>query len=244
VPVAPGYVYNPFDSAAQERELLRLMLNYHDRELEYENPNQPEQIVKTPLLSYLFTELNSLTFTHPLYEQIKAELFNKVKLHQPVNIQDFIEHSEPEVAYLISDLLTMRNEISKNWAKLEPNYVDKSKVVIPEDEMLGFGEKERVETFPDGQGAEKGQGEDEKTMPMPLSLVFDGDLLKAVDSALHHFLSFHLDRLKKQVEQQLKTAVESKLSEAEVDRLLKQYQILKQSDHMHSKRIGTVIKRI
>jgi DNA primase len=197
VPVAPAYAYNPFDSAVQERELLRLMLNHFDSELAYENPNKKDEIVKTPLLYYLFTELSSLTFTHPLYERVKSDLFQKVKLHQPIVIQEFVDHADPEVAYLVSDLLTVRNEISENWQRVEPN--------VP---------------------------------------VYDGDLLKAVDSALHHFLSYHLDRLKRQIEQQLQTAVESKSGEAEIDRLMKQYQILKQSDHIHSKRIGTVIKRI
>lgn len=238
VPVAPAYVYNPFDSASQERELLRLMLNHHDKEVEYENPNHADQMVKTPLLSYLFTELNSLPFTHPLYEKVKSELFNKVKLHQPVIIQEFIEHSDPEIAYLVSELMTLRDEISAKWANWHPGYIPPKKETEEEKEQK---EQARLAAIAAGEEPEP---EKKDTGVIPKELIFDGDLLKAVDSALHHFLNFHLDRLKKQIEQQLKTAVESKLSDAEVDRLLKQYQILKQSEHMHSKRIGTVIKRI
>lgn len=238
VPVAPAYVYNPFDSAAQERELLRLMLNHHDKEVEYENPNHPKQMVKMPLLTYLFTELNSLPFTHPLYEKVKSELFNKIKLHQPVILQDFIEHSDPEIAYLVSDLMTMRDEISEKWANWHPGYIPPIKET---EEEKNQKEEERNAAIAAGKAPVP---EKIDTGVMPKELIFDGDLLKAVDSALHHFLNFHLDRLKNQIEQQLKTAMESKLSDAEVDHLLKQYQILKKSEHTHSKRIGTVIKRL
>ena len=132
----------------------------------------------------------------------------------------------------------MRDEISEKWANWHPGYIPPIKET---EEEKNQKEEERNAAIAAGKAPVP---EKIDTGVMPKELIFDGDLLKAVDSALHHFLNFHLDRLKNQIEQQLKTAMESKLSDAEVDHLLKQYQILKKSEHTHSKRIGTVIKRL
>jgi DNA primase len=72
----------------------------------------------------------------------------------------------------------------------------------------------------------------------------DADVRKAVDSALHRFISYHLDRMLKEVEAKLREAITSGGSDADIHNLMVKFQRLKETDRQHNNKSGTVIKRV
>lgn len=72
----------------------------------------------------------------------------------------------------------------------------------------------------------------------------DNDVRKAVDAALHRFISYHVDRMLKEVENKLKEAIAQGASDSEVHNLMLKFQRLKETDRQHNNKSGTVIKRV
>jgi len=72
----------------------------------------------------------------------------------------------------------------------------------------------------------------------------DADVRKAVDSALHRFISYHVDRMLKEVESKLREAITSGGTDADIHNLMVKFQRLKETDRQHNNKSGTVIKRV
>ncbi len=72
----------------------------------------------------------------------------------------------------------------------------------------------------------------------------DADVRKAVDSALHRFISYHVDRMLKEVETKLREAITSGGTDADIHNLMVKFQRLKETDRQHNNKSGTVIKRV
>jgi len=197
VPALPAFIYNPFDSSAQEKELLRIMVNHFNEVLKFPVKDQDDIFQEVGLMQYLFVEMSDFEFTNTLYNKLKLFLFDKVQSHSELQLEDLLNNQDPEIAYLVSELLVIRNEISENWSKFD-HYVP----------------------------------------------VFDSDLIKIVDSALHRFICYHLDRMLKHIEQKLREAIEGQFEDDKINELMKQYNRLKQLDKEHNQKAGTVIKRI
>lgn len=198
VPVENKFVYNPFNSAAQEKEILRILVNHHDAVLSYPVVEKEEtRMVEVPLLQYVYMELNEFVFTETKYEALKQIIFSKVEKREAIDMEEMLNHQDPEVSYMVSELLLHRDQMSDKWHKFD-HYVP----------------------------------------------VFDGNLHKVVDSALHHYICYHLDRMLKQVEKKMREAIEQNLPDEKLNELMMQYQRLKQTDKEHNAKSGTVIKRI
>ncbi len=90
----------------QERETIRLLLNYADRSIEEQK-----------LSDFFFHELEDVTFTNALlgeiYQSFKAGWLKGI-------LRDsfyFFEHGSDEVKKVVTDLITTRYTASENWSK-------------------------------------------------------------------------------------------------------------------------------
>lgn len=108
--------------SSQEKELLRVMLNHHDKVVEEEvealeteegETVEPEQ---TPLIEYFLIELEDMQFENQIYEQIKQEIFEEYEETGGLKLNRYLDHANQDVQKIVADLM-MLPEISPNWRK-------------------------------------------------------------------------------------------------------------------------------
>lgn len=113
--------FETLDLAAQEKELFRVLLNYHDKNIELPIEGQEEK-VSVPIVEYFIVELTiseteRMTFDNPYYEQITEHIFRVFREGQKFNINEYLNHPEPVMNNLVSELLAVEHTISENWLK-------------------------------------------------------------------------------------------------------------------------------
>ncbi|MBL3655581.1 DNA primase [Fulvivirga sediminis] len=102
--------------AAQERESIRILLNYGFNEIEEEYH----------LYNYLLEQLEEVEFITPIYKEILEEFKKELANGKVVDGQYFIQNGSPEVKKLVVDLISERHEISNNWN-------DKYEIFVPRE---------------------------------------------------------------------------------------------------------------
>lgn len=111
--------------AHQERELLRVLINYPDKSIpdmaeddsledEEGNPIEYEQI---PLIEIFLVELEGLVFENQIYEQLKQEIFQEFEEKGSVDINRWLNHEKDDLRKIVSELMISTHEISPNWRK-------------------------------------------------------------------------------------------------------------------------------
>ncbi|MEZ4777409.1 MAG: DNA primase [Bacteroidia bacterium] len=109
--------------ASQEKELLRVIVNYYDKHFStYEGPREtpdgtPIEVEEFPLLDYLIAELEGLTFENQTYEELKNQIFTEYTEMGSVNIQRYLNHDDDALRKTVSDLMISPYEISPGWKK-------------------------------------------------------------------------------------------------------------------------------
>lgn len=106
---------------AQERELLRLFMNYPERDIHLGEG----EMVK--LGEYLQAQLDQLEFSHKVLQQFKNLLLQDYEATGTLNLHRFLNHEEKSIGRIASSLLTIPFEVSENWAKYDikaPNVDD------------------------------------------------------------------------------------------------------------------------
>src|SRR5690606_34975053 len=91
----------------QEREVIRLILNYADSELE-------EDI---DLVSYFISEFEDIEFTNETYATIFNEFYEAKQRGELLDSSHFFQHGTDEVKRLIAELTTRRHYASPHWAE-------------------------------------------------------------------------------------------------------------------------------
>ncbi len=107
--------------ARQERESIRLLLNYGDRKLEGE----------TSLHQYYFSELEEVEFKTSAYQQILSLIRAELDNHGIVDTKRLMEQVTGEVKTEMIDLLTERYEISNMWMEKFRIYVPTEEDILP-----------------------------------------------------------------------------------------------------------------
>jgi DNA primase len=102
----------------QERETIRLLLNYAEKEVD-----------ENTLSDFFLRELDDVTLTNPVYHQIYEDFKNGVSKGEIPNSHYFIQHGSEEVKRTVTDLITMRYEPSKHWG-------DKFKIHFSKEDEL------------------------------------------------------------------------------------------------------------
>ena len=91
----------------QEREMVRLLLNYADSELE-------EDI---DLVSYFISEFEDLEFSNSTYAKIYQEFYNAKGRGDLIDSAYFMNNSSQDIKKLIAELTTRRHYVSPHWAE-------------------------------------------------------------------------------------------------------------------------------
>lgn len=119
LPVAAEQQPQPVDVdqmvQAQEREIIRLLLNYAEHAAE-----------DTKLAQYLINELEEIEFTNPLYKEIYT-------LYTEAEVPDtfvFMEKASPEAKQTIAELTTFRYETSPLWSEKYHIYFPKEGDIV------------------------------------------------------------------------------------------------------------------
>jgi len=104
----------------QERETIRLLLNYADQALE-----------DNKVASFLVQELEDVEFTNEVFRDIYGRFKEGVERGDRVDSQYFLQQGSAEIKKAVTDLLTSRYEVSPHWR-------DKYKIYFPgEADNLG-----------------------------------------------------------------------------------------------------------
>lgn len=123
-------VMKPFEHLelkAQEKELLRVMVNHFDKSMP-EDPDaifedaagQPIEVEQILVMDYLMSELDGLTFENKIYERLKTGLFEEFDETDTVDLNKYLNHEEPEMSSLVAELL-VTPDTSPKWSEIRPD---------------------------------------------------------------------------------------------------------------------------
>ncbi len=90
----------------QERETIRLLLNYADQSLEDQK-----------LADFLLNELDDVEFVNPVFREIYQHFRDHVQNGKMPDSQYLIQHGSDEMRNVIAGLVMTKHEISPNWKK-------------------------------------------------------------------------------------------------------------------------------
>jgi DNA primase len=103
----------------QERETIRLLLNYAESEYEEQR-----------ILDFILTELEDMEFTNPILKEIYDTFREGAERRQVIDTLYFMENGSPSVKSTVADLTTNRYETSKHWADKYHIYITNEKEIL------------------------------------------------------------------------------------------------------------------
>ena len=103
----------------QERETIRLLLNYAE-----------EAMDETNLADFLIHELEDVQFSNPLYSSIYSTICSSWMEGKKIDSRYILENSTPEVSEAVTGLITRKYDISENWDKKYHIYIPKDRDVL------------------------------------------------------------------------------------------------------------------
>ena len=116
--------FEKLDLVYQEKELLRILLNYFGQSFVEEEEGPLEDAEGNPimgeeveLVEFFQVELEALNFENQVFDQLKEELFRIYANEEAFDINIYLNHADPAICALVAELLSMQHEISPNWRK-------------------------------------------------------------------------------------------------------------------------------
>jgi len=111
-------------SEFQEREVIRLLLVYGEKEILLDKKIEEEgkiRIEKIPIsvTKYLVPSVKAddLKFNNPVYQMIFDEYHRALLEGRNLDEKDFIDHEMEQIRVNVANLLSSRYELSENWKK-------------------------------------------------------------------------------------------------------------------------------
>ena len=136
------------NSVYQEREIIRLLLQYGKEEIKLEREKKDEdgntytENISVTIGKYLVTAIRAddLTFNNAVYQMIFDEYQQKLSRDQDVDEKDFINHEMEQVRSTSADLLSSPYELSENWEKkrIYVNQEDSRLNMLVDSSLLSF----------------------------------------------------------------------------------------------------------
>ncbi len=136
------------NSVFQEREIIRLLLQYGKEEIKFEREKEDEdgntytENISITIGKYLVTAIRAddLTFNNAVYQMIFDEYQQKLSYDQDVDEKDFINHEMEQVRFTSADLLSSPYELSENWEKkrIYVNQEDSRLNMLVDSSLLSF----------------------------------------------------------------------------------------------------------
>jgi DNA primase len=120
LPKAPEVSYQPeeFITHAQEKDIVRLLLNYGDAivnvEVEKEDTSEIHEVALAEFIVHCL-EQDQLQFEDPVIRQIYQDYISFLDELIYPDIRKFTFHENPAVSQTSSDLMTNQYELSHNW---------------------------------------------------------------------------------------------------------------------------------
>lgn len=105
----------------QERETIRLLLNFADQAVEEQS-----------LSDFLLHELEEVEFTNPVFKELYESFKSKVATGDKIDSTYFLQHGSDAVKRAVTDLVTSRYEISRHWGDKFHIYIPKEKEILNE----------------------------------------------------------------------------------------------------------------
>jgi DNA primase len=131
------------DSEYQERDIIRLLLNYSEKEIEIEDIDNPGKTIKVNVGSFITAEIakDDMTFSNGQYQSIFTSFLQSRVEGNAYDEQYFTNHPDETIARVAIDLLSSPYQVSKNW------YEKKRIVVLTEDQILAEAVTSSVLSF-------------------------------------------------------------------------------------------------
>ena len=108
---------NPF--AEQEKNLVRLLLQYgtHLIEIEHLNPENEPVYLSVSVAEYILNELHQdeLSFMDSVYQLFIYEFMLQIQREHIPNTDFFVKHSNPQLAQTTIHLISSHNQLSEKW---------------------------------------------------------------------------------------------------------------------------------
>jgi DNA primase len=153
IPVKPERKPTPVsdfsgDIDTQEREIIRLLLNYGKNELmSVQDENDNEYIIS--VCEFIITDINNdeLEFENPVYQQIIDEYTSLFKEDIIPDQKHFTHHNNKEINKVCAQLLAPSYDLSKIWKKHD-NYVETEDMILKEivpETLFAFKNKKVME---------------------------------------------------------------------------------------------------
>jgi len=105
----------------QERETIRLLLNYADQSVE-----------QSKLADFLLHELEDVEFNNPLFKEIYIRFKNAAQHNQLIDSHVFLQEGNDAIKAIVSDLITSRYDTSPHWSDKFQIYIPKEKDLLNE----------------------------------------------------------------------------------------------------------------
>jgi DNA primase len=105
----------------QERETIRLLLNYADQTLE-----------ESKLSEFLVHELEDVEFTNEVFKSIYEKFKEAAQHHQAITSDYFLHEGNDAIKSAVSELITSRYDISPHWGDKYHIYIPKEKDLLNE----------------------------------------------------------------------------------------------------------------
>lgn len=136
------------DSSFQEKDVIRLLLNYGDQNIELEQQDEEGQTVMVPwkVAHYIVFDLKNdeISFSNNSYQKIFDEYHEFIEREELPDDKYFTNHHSKTVASAAIDLLTSPYQLSENWesiARIEvTTEADRLKAAV-ENSVLSFKAK-------------------------------------------------------------------------------------------------------
>lgn len=100
-----------------EKELLRLLFNYGDRILEFEEE-------KIKVNNYILEELgvDNISFSNSFYKEVLKEYSSQIDNGESLDIKYFLHHEDKEIQQLSISFVSKKHEISSKWEEKHQIY--------------------------------------------------------------------------------------------------------------------------
>ena len=111
------------DADYQERDIIRLLMVYSDKEIEFDVWDDEEEKVidreKVGVIDFIVTEVieDEITFANQLYQGIFNEIAQMFEKGEIPNQQYFINHAFPDVSSLAVNFFAQPHTVSDRWAE-------------------------------------------------------------------------------------------------------------------------------
>lgn len=90
----------------QEREMLRLLLNYGGQKLD---------VQELHFCQYILTEIEEVSFQTPIYQKMLQLYRDRIALGQVPSDELFLNHGDAEIRQEAIAMITQRHEVSTHW---------------------------------------------------------------------------------------------------------------------------------